>query len=251
MKKLSYIFVFLFSLGTFSQNESVFQEANTLYNEAKYQDAIDKYESILKSGQHSSELYFNLGNANYKLNKIAPSVYYYEKALRLDPNDKEILNNLAFAQNMTIDAIEHVPEVGISNYLNKIINVLGFDGWAKLTIVFMLLFVGLFIKYYFSFATQSKRIAFIGSNVFLFLMLVSLSFAFQKYNLVQKDKPAIVFSQEAEVKSEPNLRSSEAFRIHEGTKVQILDTVNNWKKIKLVDGKTGWVLSDDIKALQL
>ncbi len=80
-------------------------------------------------------------------------------------------------------------------------------------------------------------------------MLISLFFAFQKYNMVQKDQPAIVFSQEAEVRSEPNLRSTEAFKLHEGTKVQVLDTVNNWKKIKLVDGKTGWIPSDDIKAL--
>ena len=33
------------------------------------------------------------------------------------------------------------------------------------------------------------------------------------------------------------------------TKVQILDTVNNWKKIKLSDGKTGWIINDDLKAL--
>ena len=249
MKKVLYIIITLFSLGTFSQNESVFQEANTLYNDGKYQDAIDKYESIIKSGQHSAELYFNLGNANYKLNKIAPSIFYYEKALRLNPNDREIQNNLAFAQNMTIDAIEQVPEVGMTKFLNKIINVFSFDTWAKLSIVFMLMFVSLFILYYFSYTTQKKRLAFIASNGALFLMLIALAFAFQKYDLTQKDKPAIVFSQEAEVKSEPNLRSSEAFRIHEGTKVQILDTVNNWKKIKLADGKTGWVPSDDIKAL--
>ena len=249
MKQITYILIFLLSIGAFAQNETAFKEANALYNEGKYMDAIDGYESILKTGQHSAELYFNLGNANYKLNRIAPSVYYYEKALRLSPNDKEIQNNLAFAQNMTIDAIEEVPEVGVSKFLNKIINVLGFDGWAKLSIIFMLLFAGLFILYYFSYTTQKKRLAFITSNLSLFLMLISLVFAFQKYKMVQKDQPAIVFSQEAEVKSEPNLRSTESFKLHEGTKVQILDTVNNWKKIKLVDGKTGWIPSDDIKAL--
>ena len=249
MKNLIYILLFFLSLGAFAQNETAFKEANALYNEGKYMDAIDKYESILKTEQHSSELYFNLGNANYKINRIAPSVYYYEKALRLSPNDKEIKNNLAFAQNMTIDAIEEVPEVGVSKFFNKVINVFGFDGWAKLTIVLMLLFVGLFITYYFAFSTNRKRLAFITSNVSLFLMLISLFFAFQKYNMVQKDQPAIVFSQETEVRSEPNLRSTEAFKLHEGTKVQVLDTVNNWKKIKLVDGKTGWIPSDDIKAL--
>ncbi len=249
MKKLIYILTLLLSFGAISQNDILFKEANALYNEGKHYEAIDKYETILKSGVHSAELYFNLGNANYKLNNVAPSVYYYEKALQLAPKDKEIQNNLVFANNMTIDAIEEVPEVGVSKFFNKVINVFGFDGWAKLTIVLMLLFVGLFIMYYFAFATQRKRLSFIGSIAALFLMLLSLTFAFQKYNMAKKDQPAIVFSQEAKVKSEPNNRSAEAFILHEGTKVQILDTINNWKRIKLVDGKTGWIPSDDIKAL--
>lgn len=78
---------------------------------------------------------------------------------------------------------------------------------------------------------------------------LALIFAFHKFNLDKKDQPAIIFAQESQVKSEPNLRSTEAFILHEGTKVQILDTVNNWKKIKLSDGKTGWILNQDIKAL--
>jgi tetratricopeptide (TPR) repeat protein len=63
----------------------------------KYEQAIDAYGSVLKTNQHSSELYFNLGNCYYKLNKVAP-IYSYEKALVLSPNDKEVLNNLKFAQ---------------------------------------------------------------------------------------------------------------------------------------------------------
>ena len=76
-----------------------------------------------------------------------------------------------------------------------------------------------------------------------------MAFAFHKFNIDKKNKPAIVFAQESKVKSEPNARSEESFRLHEGTKVQVLDTVNNWKKIKLADGKTGWVASSDIKLL--
>ncbi|MBT8310877.1 MAG: SH3 domain-containing protein [Flavobacteriaceae bacterium] len=249
MKRIIFILLLVIGHVCFAQNDLVFKEANGLYNQGKYQDAIDMYESILDNGVHSSELYFNLGNANYKLNKIAPSIYYYEKALQLNPRDKEIQNNLAFAQNMTIDAIEEVPEVGLSKFMKKAINILSFDGWAILAIIMMLLFVGLFILYYFSYTTQRKRLAFIFSNLSLLLMLISLAFAFQKYGMVQKDRPAIVFSQETEVRSEPNLRSSEAFKLHEGTKVQVLDTVNNWRKIKLTDGKTGWVASSDIKLL--
>ena len=232
-----------------SQNESNFEKANNLYNQGKYAEAIDLYRTILDSGSHSAELYFNLGNAHYKLNNIAPSIYYYEKALQLDPNDKDIKNNLAFAENMTIDDIDIVPESAFNKLLNGITNNLSFDGWAKLSIVLVFCFVILILFYYFAYSSTKKRMAFIVGMFSLILACFSLVFAFHKYNLDKKDRPAIVFVAEAKVNTEPNSRSEETFRLHEGTKVQILDTVNDWKKIKLADGKTGWILSDDLKAL--
>ena len=79
---------------------------------------------------------------------------------------------------------------------------------------------------------------------------MTLCFAFHKFNLDKKDRPAIVFAQESKVKSEPNLRSEESFRLHEGTKVQVIETYNDWKKIELSDGKVGWISSVDIKMLK-
>ena len=122
MRAITILLLCCFSVIGFSQNNQHFEEANALYNDNKYAEAIDKYESILDTEVHSAELYFNLGNANYKLNNIAPTIYYYEKALQLNPNDKEIENNLAYAQNMTIDAIDSVPEVGFSRIINNVVN---------------------------------------------------------------------------------------------------------------------------------
>jgi len=250
MKKIVYILVFLISTVTLAQNTTVFEQANALYNEGDYTQAIEKYKSILDTEEHSAALYFNIANAHYKLNHIAPSIYYYEKALLLKPNDKEIKNNIAYARNMTIDAIDTVPEVGFTRLINNTTNTMSFDNWAKLSVSLMLLFVLLFLLYYFSHSTTKKRFAFITSLSSLALSLVAVLFAFHKYELVENDQPAIVFAQEAQIKSEPNLRSTEAFKLHEGTKVQVLDTINNWKEIKLSDGKTGWVISDDIKMLK-
>lgn len=249
MKRTLYILSFLFSLSIFAQNDAVFERANSLYNAGKYDEAISNYESILATKNHSAALYFNLGNAHYKLNHIAPSVYYYEKALQLEPNDTDIKNNLALAKNMTIDAINVIPEGGLSNLLNNTSNTLTFDNWAKASIGFVFCFVLLFLIYYFAYSTLRKRFAFLGSMVSLFLVCVTLLFAFHKFNLDKLDKPAIVFAQESKVKNEPNSRSEDAFILHEGTKLQVIDSVNNWKKIKLQDGKTGWISSADIKAL--
>ncbi|WP_299394583.1 tetratricopeptide repeat protein [uncultured Gelidibacter sp.] len=249
MKHFVYILTFLIGTLGFGQNEALFEQANDLYNKGDFEQAISKYEAIIDAGEHSAAVYFNLGNAHYKLNHIAPSIYYYEKALRLSPNDKEIQNNIAFARNMTIDAIEKVPEIGFSKFTKNVTNWLTFDGWAKLSVVLMLLFIAFYLLFYFNSGSTKKRMAFVAAMSFLILAFGSVALAFNNYNLVQNDRPAIVFAKESQVKSEPNLRSTESFKLHEGTKVQILDTVNNWKKIKLADGKTGWIPTDAIKAI--
>ncbi len=250
IKQAIYLITFLSSILAIAQNNTTFEKANTLYNEGNYAEAIDVYKSILDSGEHSAALYYNIANAHYKMNHIAPSIYYFEKALLLKPNDKDILNNIAYARNMTIDAIEEVPDVGFSKLLNTATHTLSFDNWARVAVGLMLLFVMLFLGYYFSHGTAKKRLAFVSSTFALGFSIMAIVFAFHKYELDENHQPAIVFAQEAQVKSEPNLRSVEAFKLHEGTKVQIIDTVNNWKEIKIADGKTGWIISDDIKALK-
>jgi tetratricopeptide (TPR) repeat protein len=251
MKKGLYIIILLLSPFLFAQLDSAFEKGNSLYNKGQYQDAIKVYESILEQDKHSSELYYNIANAYYKLNSIAPSIYYYEKALMLNPNDKEIRNNLAFAQNMTIDAIEEIPEMGFSKFMKRIINTFNFNFWAVLSIVFVFVSVLFFLGYYFSFSTAKKRLLFLGSFTSFVLMITSLFFAFQGYSLDSKNNPAIIFSQECQVRLEPNLRSENAFTLHEGTKVQILESYNNdWAKIKIANGKTGWVDKESIKRIK-
>ncbi|WP_370390138.1 SH3 domain-containing protein [uncultured Winogradskyella sp.] len=252
MKKcLLLIIVSLMVSIVFAQNSMErFENANALYNDAKYAEAIDLYKSILDSGLESAELYFNLGNANYKLNNIAPSIFYYEKALLLSPNDPEIKNNLAFAQNMTIDAIDTVPEVGFSKITKNIVNFYTADTWSTIAVAGVFIFVILFLLYHFARVTTKKRVAFIVSIIGLFIAIFSTVMAFQKERLDKKDNPAIVFAQESRVKSDPNRTSEELFRLHEGTKVQVIDSYEDWYKVELADKTVGWVPSQDVRTIK-
>ncbi|GAA4279431.1 tetratricopeptide repeat protein [Aquimarina mytili] len=238
----------MIALG-FSQDEETFQRAGSLYNQEKYQEAIDTYRSILDSGQESAALYYNLGNAHYKVSNIGPSIYYYEKALELAPNDEDIKNNLAFAQNATIDAIDVIPEGFVSRTIKGFTNMFSYDNWAWISVLCVVLFVILFILYYTADTSSRKRLFFVSSWLLLFVGILGVVFAFNQYNTLKNDQFAIIFSQEAVVKSEPNLRSEEVFELHEGTKVKVTETVNNWKKIKLADGKIGWIPAEDLKEL--
>lgn len=247
------IFVILFTLVSTSilgQNETLFNKATDAYNEGKYEQAIENYLEIVENNQHSAELYFNLGNAYYKLNQIAPSIYYYEKALLLKPKDSEILNNLSYAQNMTLDAIEIMPKTGLAKIYDDLIGFLSFDQWGYSAVIFMLLFVILYIAfYYLRYATQ-KRIAFITSIIALIIAIASLVFAFLQFNEFKADQPAIIFAEEVSVKSEPNERSQVVFELHEGTKLNVLEELNDWKKVRIADGQTGWLSSESIKLLK-
>ncbi len=239
-----------FSVCINAQNDTVFNEGNTLYNQGKYAEAIKKYEALLDKNEHAVALYFNLANAHYKLNNIAPSVYYFEKAKLLSTDDKDIENNLVFAQNMTVDAIDTLPEVGFSRIFKNIVNTFSSDSWAKLAISGILVFVLFFLLYHFTSATSQKRVAFVISVLGFLVAVFSLVIAFQKNNLEIKNNPAIVFAQESRVKADPNNTSEEVFRLHEGTKVQVLESYENWCKIEIADKTTGWIPSEDVKLLK-
>jgi tetratricopeptide (TPR) repeat protein len=249
MKKLLYILILLVSTSGIAQNETLFEQGKELYKNGKYQQAINSWMKILDNGEHSAELYFNLGNAQYKLNHIGPSIYYYEKALQLSPNDQDIKNNLAFAENARIDSIEPLPQTVFSKWYNSISSIFTFEGWAVLAVAFSLFFVALFLFYYFAFSEKRKRLLFVSSMFAGFLLVASLTMAFLTYGDYSKNQPAVIFASEIEVKTEPSMGSNVAFTLHEGTKVQILAQDGNWFRISLADGKDGWIPSSDLKQL--
>ena len=247
---LSALLLLAFSPEVLGQESDLFDKATAAYNEGEYDKAISHYQQILEGGQHSSALYFNMGNAHYKLGNIAPSIYYYEKALLLDPGDTDIQNNLNFAQKMTLDAIQPLPRTDIREFYETVLFSLDIDGWTYLGIGAMFLFVLGYILFYRLPRPNHKRIAFITGLVCLFLSLIGTAAAFLQYKAYQADQPAIVFSEEVGVQSEPNERSQQAFQLHEGTKVQVLDSLGEWHKIRIADGQVGWMPSESLRILK-
>jgi tetratricopeptide (TPR) repeat protein len=246
---LTLILLFQFSI-VFSQNANeLFVEGNKLYKQEKYNQAIEKYLQATKTDKVSPELYYNLANAYYKTNKVAPSIYYYEKALHLKPNDKAIKANLDMAKQMTLDNIEPMPKTIWQKLSMATIQKLHYNTWSYIAIGFVFIFALLFLRYHFSSETATKRVLFITSILSAIFTLLSVWFAFQTYKIDKNNKYAIVFTPETTVKNAPMLSAEKVFDLHEGTKVKVLKSKDNWKKIKIADGQTGWIVSDELKEL--
>lgn len=246
MRFLLYILLFATS-SLFSQN---FEKANELYRAEKYEAAIQEYEQILATGKESAEVYFNLGNAYYKLAKVGPSIYNYEKALLLNPSDSEIKNNLKFAQKMKIDEVDESASGGFSNIMLDFTSLLHYNAWACIVILFAFLFLAAFAIYYFRQASQVKRISFFAMFLMLIGFFVSTAAAFYQKDIFDKQQPAIIYDAMVEVKGEPNATANTAFELHEGTKVFILESLDDWRKISLVDGAEGWIMAKALRELK-
>ncbi len=249
--KTQFLILFIWITGFVSaqNSEELFDKANGFYKNGKYEQAIKSYEKIIENGEVSAELYYNLGNCYYKLNKVAPTIYNYEKSLQLDPNNADAINNLVFAKRLTLDRIEPLPKSIFQKINESILQKLHFETWGILAILSSFLVALFFILYYFAQSSFKKRFYFIGSLSWIFLLLVFFGIAIQQYNYDKNTKFAIIFSQKTDVQSEPIENSSKNFTLHEGTKVKVLDSVDNWKKIKLSNGKIGWVLVENLKEL--
>ena len=244
-----FIFLMIISNQSYSQNKSLFEQGKSLYKAEKYQEAITSWMKILDHEKHSSELYFNLGNAHYKLNNIGPSIYYFEKALLLAPNDPDIKNNLSFAENAKVDAIDPLPKTIFYKWYHSISDLLTFDGWAYTSVFMGIVFVVCFLVYYFSYSEIIKRIFFVSSTISIFFLGMSLSMAFSTYEDAINNNPAIIFAESTDVREAPNLRSEISFMLHEGTKVQILERDVDWGLIEIANGKEGWIPLTDLKEL--
>ena len=249
MKTINLLFFLSFALS-WAQQDSRFVKGNRLYNDGKYRAAIESYEAVLADSLHSPELYFNLGNAHYKLSEVAPSIYYYEKGLQLSPKNKNIANNLTYAQKMVIDKIEILPEPTIKKFRKSLMNMLSLNSWGVICIVFMVLFVGFFSAYYVSRKSNQKRTFFLLACSSIAITVFCYALAFSKSHALKLESSGVAFSKKIEVMVDPNFRSETSFIIHEGTKFQVIESFNSvWSRIKIANGKTGWIPNDSFKLL--
>tara|TARA_B100001113_G_scaffold137737_1_gene113030 strand:+ start:453 stop:1190 length:738 start_codon:yes stop_codon:yes gene_type:complete len=243
--RLLYIFIFLLNNQSL---DSIFDSSNDFYTNGNYQMAIEGYKSILNSGFESAELYYNLGNAFYKLNNIPESNFFYEKARSILPDDEDVLINLSFAQNLRIDKIEKLPISQTQNLKINILKMFSEKGWSILLITLAWAICISLILYLSINKSIQKRIFFSQSIILLIIAIVILIINIEKKEL-NNEKFAIVFDKEVEVWSEPNRISELKFLLHEGTKVKQIDTIQDWVNIQLENGTLGWIQSSTIKIL--
>ena len=229
--------------------ESTLKEAEEAYAKEDYTQAIELYESVLKSYGESAMVYYNLGNAYYKAGKVAPAILNYERALLLNPGDSDTRFNLQVARQKTVDKIEPIGEFFLTRWIGTVEDVYSADGWAKWGVASFLLFIGCLVLFFFSKWIRLKKIGFFAGICFLLISLVANLFADGQQDKLLHRADAIVFASTVTVKSSPDASGTDLFILHEGTKVTIKSTLGEWSEIQLEDGNVGWMPSKEIQQI--
>ena len=239
------LFFLPFVLITFAAHaetpEQFFDQANLAYQQGKFIEAIRHYEQILQGGEVSGELYYNLGNAYYKAGDLGKAILNYERALKLLSTDDDVRHNLQLANLMITDKIDPTPRRFFWEWWDVVKQTFSLNGITWLCYGLFLLIIGSSMLAILAPSYALRRMAFVGGVASTVLFIGGMLVFVGKLNNVQSLDSAIVTTNITTVKNSPDTKSSDAFVIHSGVKVVVTDKVENWIKIRLADGKVGWM----------
>jgi hypothetical protein len=236
----------LVSQGQSSAVKDSVSAANQLYNTAKYQDAIRKYQYVIGQGFESSELYFNLGNAYYKLGNATYAILNYERAKKLAPSDGDINYNLELARTLIVDNVVTLPDGGFLRWMKQMVSSKSINFWGIFSILTFFSFLFLFGLFLLSRTFRVKRLAFWFSVAAISISVITFTFGSTMKSKLVNHKSAVITDRSVKVKASPSETGTELFIVHEGVTVQLTDKLGDWVNISLPDGNKGWVKEESM-----
>jgi len=225
-------------------------DADSSYVQGNYQKAIEQYNALLEDGYQSADVYYNLGNAYYRSEEITQAILAYERALLLSPGDADIRFNLQLARTKTIDKMVPQSEFFVVTWYRSLVNQFSVDGWAYMALMLLAATIILVLLYLFSTPVWLRKVGFFGGILALLLFGLANLFAWQQKQTLTHRDGAIIIQSAVPVKSTPSANGTDLFILHEGTKVFVTDdTMQDWREVRLPDGKVGWVETTQIEVI--
>lgn len=241
MKRLSLIILFLFNGLLFAQYDDLVSRGNNFYQNEQYEEAIALYQRVLDNNYESVYLYYNMGNSYFRMGKLGYAILYYEKALKIDPGDEDASYNLKLANARIVDKIKELPEVPILAYWDLVVTSLALEGWLSLFVFFWILFLVSAAIYFLVNRVRVQRLSLMFGLFNITMLIIVGIFLLSSLHRETNIDYGILLKSTVTAKSSPDSNQNDAFVIHEGIKFEIEERLTEWSRIKLADGKVGWL----------
>lgn len=228
---------------TAADADRLFRDASDACLHDRLDECVTGYERLLGAGFAGVDLYFNLGTALLRQNKLGPAILYLERAQREAPDDSEVAANLSQAQKLRLDKLVDAPEAaqgGSAPLSSRIAQSTQRDLW---TIAFLVLWLlGAFLALARRLFSGSARVlCALVATVLVVLSLPAGAVLLSHAYVERHAQEAIVLSPALPVREGPSPQFKVAFEIHEGLKVQLVEREAAFQRVRLLNGLQGWV----------
>ena len=231
-----------FALGIGSaradDGQSAFEQANRLYEQARFPEAAAAYQKIIQNGRVSPELYFNLGNALFKSGRIGLAILNFRLAEQLAPRDPDIRANLRFARNQ----IDGVPAASVN--WRRWIGHLTLNEWTALAITAAWLwFVLLTLRQWRPALRTLLRRWTATAGALALLLLACLTMAcYDRFGVCS----AIVVGRDTVVRYGPIEESNRFYTVRDGAELTVLDAKGDWLQVRDRVRRVGWLRREQV-----
>ncbi len=249
MKKFLFVFgiAFLFfGYNGFSQRDiqPLLNQANDAYRAGDYNKAYEAYEKLAQEIK-SAELYYNLGNSAFKMKKLGLAILNYERARKLDPRNPDILENLRYAKSL----IEYRVEDKRNWYFQELTKLLEFIRLRECLLILLMIYFVLISSLLIALLVK-KQIVFgsFGKVLAIGFVIISIP-TFVKFHESKLEKQAVVTDTKVEVRYGPSKNDKLAFGLVEGIEVEIADQIDDWYRVSLRNGDSGWAPKEGLSVV--
>ncbi len=234
-------------------------QADSAFLADDFPKALALYEQVITDEGPSSDLYYNIGNTYYRMGQNGRAIANYERALRLDPTNSDARANLEFVNARIVD-----KPSGKGSVFTKIIDTLcswfTSNTWAWIGLVLFFIALGGAALYIFAGAVVLRKIGFFGGIVVLVMSISAVIIAWIGMKRMSDAEQAIIVVEASQLSTQPRQPrdgSEEAALLHEGTKVEILDSLPSpadtynpmWYDVQFNGDHRAWVSVNDIERI--
>ncbi len=233
---------FIFGVSAYLSGQADdFKKGLALFENKNYEASAEKFESILQTGQSSSELYYNLGNAYFQNKEAVKAILNYEKALKLNPRFVEAKFNLKIALEENNNEMIEVPDFFLTKIWRNIHTIASSNVWSILFLISFWTTVACFIFWLLGKVRKQKKQAFLFGLLLLVIAIFSFFLSSSQYEWETSDDSALVMVENLKLKSAPEAENKPILDLQPGTKLYFIDKIGEWYKVKLKNGQIGWL----------
>jgi tetratricopeptide (TPR) repeat protein len=235
------------------------ERADSAYNAKDFSTALKFYNEALENDGVSSNSYYNIGNTYYRLDDMGRAIISYERALKLDPSNEDARVNLEFLNSKILDKPED-DSTFLMNVHNSIVSQASPNGWAWIAFTVFMITIGFVVMYLYASSITIRKVGFFGGIILVFVFIYALCIAYRTADAIERHDSAVVVVPTTNLNSAPSSPKSKTDRvvpIHEGTKLEIIDSVatpqdpaaSMWYNVKINNTTQAWVSGSDIEKI--